>query len=546
MKWFSRLSVRWKLQLGFFLVTMITTVYNRVLAVYELDNMIDIARQGGASLSLIASLEAERQQWIIHAIWESGLEFAVQFVVIGLAARLFVQPILALRDALAAMQKGDLTHAVPATAEDEVGELQVSFEVMRQKMAAILGQIEDSGRQVNQSAYQVTTLAREIAEVSEKEEQRSSEVSAATKSLQAIASQVLEQAQQAAGRAIELENRGREGIESVERNIDGLEQTSQQVATASQRIAELEASTSQINDIISTIKEIAGQTNLLALNAAIEAARAGELGRGFAVVADEVRKLAERSTSSAEEVNRIITSLNESVVQVTDSMHSVVEGVQNSREVAASTVAVIENMVGEIARTAEGSRHITGASEEQMREFDRLEETLAALFTTLRESSSKVATTASIGDTIFRISEQLNQTMAGFVLERKVKAQPANHEKRRHPRSDTPLLARVLHHGENVEAATLDLSISGIRIASIAELKSDEPVKLELFLPQQSLDAYQNQKPLQLDGKVAWAQPAKNIGDSNTYGLQFSKLTSAQEAALRACLAFYHRPVEFQ
>jgi hypothetical protein len=45
---------------------------------------------------------------------------------------------------------------------------------------------------------------------------------------------------------------------------------------------------------------------------------------------------------------------------------------------------------------------------------------------------------------------------------------------------------------------------------------------------------------------VAWTQPAKNIGDSNIYGLQFSKLTSAQEAALRACLAFYHRPVEFQ
>ncbi|MFW9608740.1 MAG: PilZ domain-containing protein, partial [Aquaspirillum sp.] len=81
---------------------------------------------------------------------------------------------------------------------------------------------------------------------------------------------------------------------------------------------------------------------------------------------------------------------------------------------------------------------------------------------------------------------------------------------------------------------------------SIAELKSDELVKLELFLPQQSLDAYQNQKPLQLEAKVAWVQPAKNIGDSNIYGLQFSKLTAAQETALRACLAFYHRPVEFQ
>jgi len=74
--------------------------------------------------------------------------------------------------------------------------------------------------------------------------------------------------------------------------------------------------TTQIQDIVGIIKDIADQTNLLALNAAIEAARAGEYGRGFAVVADEVRKLAERTQKSLYEIEIAIKSIIQSVHEV--------------------------------------------------------------------------------------------------------------------------------------------------------------------------------------------------------------------------------------
>ncbi len=46
-------------------------------------------------------------------------------------------------------------------------------------------------------------------------------------------------------------------------------------------ISELGQLSSEIEEIVDLIKNIAGQTNLLALNAAIEAARAGEHGKAL-------------------------------------------------------------------------------------------------------------------------------------------------------------------------------------------------------------------------------------------------------------------------
>ncbi|KUM55083.1 hypothetical protein AR688_17730 [Rheinheimera sp. EpRS3] len=88
-----------------------------------------------------------------------------------------------------------------------------------------------------------------------------------------------------------------------------------QVVQQSDRVmAELVKSGASINQIVSTINAIADQTNLLALNAAIEAARAGEAGRGFSVVADEVRNLASKASSSASEINTVV-SKNQTLLQ---------------------------------------------------------------------------------------------------------------------------------------------------------------------------------------------------------------------------------------
>jgi methyl-accepting chemotaxis protein len=80
---------------------------------------------------------------------------------------------------------------------------------------------------------------------------------------------------------------------------------------------------SEINMLAQAILQITEQTNMLSLNAAIEAARAGEAGKGFAVVANEIRRLAEQSSVSASSIQEVVSKVQASVHNLSDSATNV-------------------------------------------------------------------------------------------------------------------------------------------------------------------------------------------------------------------------------
>ncbi len=437
--------------------------------------------------------------------------------------------------------KGDLSHVIPVAPGDR-GSLMAALKDMQDKLSTILREIEDCGRFMGQSAFQVATISNEISDVSKQQESRSGEVSGAMQELHQISSTVQEQAIEAAGRSHQVETLAREGIKNLHQNIDSMQETTVQVSSASAKIQELEMSARQIHNIVNTIKDIAGQTNLLALNAAIEAARAGEQGRGFAVVADEVRKLAERTTNSAAEVSEIIGQLSSKVQPVASTMDVVVQRVNGTQTEAGNTARTIEDMAGNAVETAHANQGISTASRRQMDQFGLLQSTLQTLFSTLKESGAKVETTASIGDDLRTVSGRLNNIMSGFTFTSGIVIEAVQHEKRRAPRAQNSLLVKVLQSGATLDAVSSDFSLTGLRLRLHQQANEREQVDLALYVPHEEMTHYENQEPLRLKGRISWQ---KREGGNYLCGVEFVNVDENTRNKLRQCFAFFNKNAEF-
>lgn len=96
-------------------------------------------------------------------------------------------------------------------------------------------------------------------------------------------------------------------VETVRNSMDTVQSS---ISLTAVTVTELKENLDMINNLLYSIKDIAGQTNLLALNASIESARAGEQGRGFAVVAEQIRKLSEQSKAIVADITEVTDKIS--------------------------------------------------------------------------------------------------------------------------------------------------------------------------------------------------------------------------------------------
>lgn len=236
--------------------------------------------------------------------------------------------------ALEQLESGDLTTRVDGDFGEELNKvrdsLNASLEHLQETVSSILG-LSD---QVNHGTREIASGNNQLNDRTIQQASSLEETAASMEEMTATIKQSAENASKASGMVGRTRDLAQTGQTVVKNTVNAMEE----ISHASKKIA----------DITSAIDEIAFQTNLLALNAAVEAARAGEHGKGFAVVAAEVRNLAQRSATSAKEINSLIS---DSLVKVDTGVRTASESGETLEKIV-TAVLDVSNQVNDIMEAA--------------------------------------------------------------------------------------------------------------------------------------------------------------------------------------------------
>ncbi len=314
---------------------------------------------------------------------------------------------------------GDLAatggHAVHA-GRDEVSQLLAALETMRARLSAALHDIRHNAGAVADSAARLSGMSGQVAASAQRQADSTSSTAATLEQLTVSISHVADSAGEASRQASQAGRLAEQGGSDALASAERMRTVSGSVQDTAGEMDSLTGEVQAIGNIVTVIRDVADQTNLLALNAAIEAARAGEAGRGFAVVADEVRKLAERTTLSAQEITRMIASIQQNAGRVVDSMaqsRQHVAAVTESAGKSGEAMVQVRDSTSEVLAAISSINH---ALDEQRGASQGLARSMEQVAQMAGENSATVEELARTSDGLRGLSQGLQGVVARFRL----------------------------------------------------------------------------------------------------------------------------------
>lgn len=264
------------------------------------------------------------------------------------------------------MSRGDLTQTVENRGRtDEFGKLLDSLERMRQDWQNKVKVIKSATDNVIQTFNKIDKVTSDMNDIAHEAQNRSITVAAAADEMVSTTSDIAKNCESAAANSSQSNDTTQQGVHKVQLTIEGIQNQVVKSKQDAEYVQSLVDQAQKIGTIVQTIDDIASQTNLLALNAAIEAARAGEYGKGFAVVADEVRALASRTSTSTQEITKMVTQIQSNANTANESMQSSVKNMDNLAVETSTIEELLNNITEQVSSVNAQITQIATAAEQQ-------------------------------------------------------------------------------------------------------------------------------------------------------------------------------------
>ncbi len=239
-------------------------------------------------------------------------------------------------------------------------------------------------RQLGKSKH---ALEQKVREATEDMELQNIELLSARRKLSRVMKDVQEKLGITSGKILQASKHQEEFVSKISRSVEQMVSDVSANAEETQRFYEhsnkVNEDTNQnletiqrtvefmknISKDITFILEVARQTKFLSLNASIEAARAGEHGKSFAVVANEIKKLSLRSQVVAKNIEEVSNA----------GLNLSVEATQK-----------VDDLSGFVANIVLLLEQINISSGDQVREIERIQESVQEISTELKNTSALV------------------------------------------------------------------------------------------------------------------------------------------------------------
>lgn len=383
----------------------------RVVSALPMRNML-----GEIMGSLVTSQDQTESYQTQEAVTYTTIGI-VLLALVGSAAGLFLfirrafQPIEQVISSMTSIAQGNLSCQVPERKkDDETGRLSHALNAMVTQLRELVTDITGSTEQMTSAGAQLARITEANTTSISEQSTETEQVATAINEMAATVQEVAHNASNAAQAANLAKQKASDGQEVVQQTITSISKLVVDIQQAGSVVLNLHNESENIGSVLEVIRGISEQTNLLALNAAIEAARAGEMGRGFAVVADEVRKLASRTQESTQEIQEMISSLQngaaeavrvidasqlnsnstvEHATQASEALVGITESVDNINEMNVQIACAVEEQhavaemintsVMHIAQLAGESRERTEQTEQASANTSALSERLGTL-----------------------------------------------------------------------------------------------------------------------------------------------------------------------
>ena len=364
----------------------------------------------------VEKMAADRRQARIFIFGATGLALIMGAVLAWLITRSITGPINRAVDVASKVASGNLTVDIDSRRTDEVGRLMAALATMVTSLRELVQRINSSATNIASSAEELSSVTDQASAGINQQKQETDQVSTAMNEMVATVNEVARSAEQAFGAARGAADHAKEGEYAVKLTLEHVANLAREVDSTMGKIRGLQTETGNIGTVLDVIKSVAEQTNLLALNAAIEAARAGEQGRGFAVVADEVRSLAQRTQSSANEIDTLVANLQASADNSVTAMESSTTLAGSTVEHATAAGSTIERIARAVEEIKQFNSQIATASEQQTSVAEEINLSITSIRDVTDQSAASADQTASSSAELAKLGSDLQMLVSRFTV----------------------------------------------------------------------------------------------------------------------------------